>query len=150
MTPNWLTLAVALHLLGIIVWLGGMIFIAVVFPRIRHLPGFLTFAERTGRAFQLVSYLAFALILVGGLWAGYLRGYFHGAQPGAVLFWHKFAIFLLILLLALLHDLWLGPKAAKSQPVIAHSYRRAARWVSRLALLLGLVNFVLGILLSRG
>ncbi|MFQ5848369.1 MAG: DUF4149 domain-containing protein, partial [Candidatus Methylomirabilales bacterium] len=104
---GYLTL-VTLHLLGAVVWIGGMLFVVLVLtPILRERPP----VERTallsavGRRFLKVGWAGLAVLLLTGpmLWA--LRGF----QISSVLA-AKLALVGAILVLSLLHDFFLGPK----------------------------------------
>jgi copper resistance protein D len=144
---------VTLHLLGAVVWIGGMLFLGLVLvPVLRGRPP----AERAallhavGRRFLTIGWIALGTLLVTGpiLWA--LRGF-----AVSLALAHKLVLVAIILGLSVLHDFVLGPRLAT---LIAQSeasgetarLRRRVALLARLNVLLALVVLILGVAISRG
>lgn len=148
----YLTL-VTLHLLAVVVWLGGMLFLGLVItPALRGRPP----AERAillhvvGRRFLKIAWAALAILLVTGpvLWA--FRGFVLTPAMSA-----KLALVAVILLLSLLHDFLLGPrlvaqlqKGGEGKETLRLRHRVAL--LARLNVLLAIAVVILGVAFSRG
>ncbi len=161
-------LSVFLHLLGAIVWVGGMLFLAlVVVPVARRLPP----AERgalfgaLGRRFRAVGWACIALLIVTGLinsafrgltWGSLFSGQIFGSVFGRIL-GVKLALVAVILALSVIHDFFLGPasvraleRAADMAPERVTTLRRHASWLARVNALLALLVIALAVALVRG
>lgn len=133
------------HVLAMTVWLGGMLFIAlVVVPVTRGLPDPALrsrLVQQMGRRFRTIGWAALAVLVATGLvnlWQAphLLRaGRFH---------W-KLGLVVLALLLSVYHDFVVGPRAG--QPGADPSARVRAAWIARLNVLLVLVIVFLGVTL---
>jgi len=115
--------AVAVHILSAVVWLGGMLFLVMVMlPAARKAmqsggPGAgLDVLRDTTQRFLPVAWAAMVLL---GLSGAYLAWEHWGIRPGVFFtdsgrFMHilqaKSLLFLIVVLLSLMHDFWLGPK----------------------------------------
>lgn len=144
---------VTLHLLAVVVWLGGMLFLGLVItPALRDRPP----AERAillhvvGRRFLKIAWAALAILLVTGpaLWA--FRGFVLTPAMSA-----KLALVAVILLLSLLHDFLLGPrlvaqlqKGGEGKETLRLRHRVAL--LARLNVLLAIAVVILGVALRRG
>jgi putative copper export protein len=67
----------------------------------------------------------------------------------------KILLFMVILILAGLHDFWLGPKASRlmqEQPdsPSALRARKTASWLGRINLFIGLIIILLAVMMIRG
>ncbi|HET6528262.1 MAG TPA: DUF4149 domain-containing protein [Balneolaceae bacterium] len=160
-------IAVFIHVLSAIFWIGGMLFtVAVLVPVSRNKllkakKG--AFFSLIGKKFSRISWVLFAVLIASGLTALVARGYplsilteagFWQAGFGATLF-IKLHLFACVLIVSGLHDFWLGPKAAQlmdEQPDSKSTdrFRKASRWAGRLNLLLGLAILYFAISLLRG
>jgi len=159
--------SVALHLLAAAVWVGGMAFLALVVVPVVRRPRYAaqsaTLVRETAERFRVVGWSALAVLIVTGVVNLAVRGYGVDALRSGALFdgffGHVLAVKLSLvaatLVLALTHDLWLGPRAsamlatAPGTPA-ARRARRQASWLGRLSLGLGVALVVLGVLLVRG
>jgi copper resistance protein D len=161
-------LSVFVHLLSAVVWVGGMLFLAlVIVPAIRHLPP----AERgallsaVGRRFRTIGWLCIALLIATGMLnAGYrgltwdlvLSGRFLEGWFGQVLA-IKLALVAAMIGLSAYHDFVVGPSATRllergdpSTAGLAMRLRRRASLLGRLNALLALAVIALAVLLMRG
>ena len=157
----------AFHLLGVVVWIGGMAFFALVIVPVTRREEFRSHASSlihaSGVRFRWVGWICIALLAATGvmnlayqgtgwknIWSGVIwRG------PQGVILALKLVLVLIIIALSLLHDFIIGPRAAAAgidNPASpqAMRYSRYARWMGRLNLLLALSAVALGIMLVRG
>jgi uncharacterized membrane protein len=153
------------HILAAMVWVGGMLFVAMVLvPALRGRDAGMR-AEmmgEVGRRFSNVTGGAFAILLVTGVWNLHNRGFsWHAIYTGEVLggvFGHILAVKLLLVLAAVavsaVHDFVVGPAsvraAAASDTVRADSLRRTTSWIGRLNALLALAIIWHAVMLVRG
>lgn len=160
-------LSVFVHILGAIVWIGGMLFLALVaVPALRPLPGPERgrLLGRLGERFRLVGWVAIALLLATGVANSAFRGVTWESVASGRLFESRFGQLLAIklglviamLILSLVHDFIIGPAGVRAleQPAAGAAevarLRRQASWLARLNLLLGLVVVGLAVALVRG
>ena len=161
-------LSVLVHFLAAMVWVGGMLFLAlVVVPAARTLPP----AERSalfqlvGPRFRTVGWACIALLLLtGGVNVAY-RGVtwdklytpdLWASEFGRVLAL-KLGVIVVMLALSLYHDFDLGPasvrahQAAGARPSAeALALRKRASRLGRITTLLALIVVALGVMLVRG
>jgi copper resistance protein D len=113
-----------LHLAAAPTWVGGMLFVALVLlPVTRRLEDPLV--HTAGVRFRAVGWIAIGLLLATGLVNTWLR-------PELLIltrFWVKLGLVALVLVLGVLHDFVLGPRAGR--PDAPPSMRPAASWVAR-------------------
>jgi putative copper export protein len=137
-------LARSLHVLAAIVWIGGMLFIALVLvPVVRRLEPAerVRLVQATGLRFRAVGWIALGLLLLSGLLNLGLRPYLLGVP----VFQAKLGLVVLALGLGVMHDFVLGPRAGA--PGADPRLRRRASWVARANVLVVLVVVVLGLAL---
>jgi uncharacterized membrane protein len=131
------------HLLAVVTWVGGMLFIALVLvPTTRRLedPALRSrLVQDTGRRFRTVGWIALGLIVATGLGNLALRPELLWAPR----FHAKSGLVVLALLLGALHDFVLGPRAGR--PGAATSARVRASWVARVNVLVALAILALGL-----
>jgi uncharacterized membrane protein len=160
-------LSVFVHILSAVIWVGGMLFLALVaVPAARSLPPSERGALLTaiGRRFRLVGWTCIALLLVTGvIIAGYrgvgptllLTGQLPANQFGAVLR-VKLVLVGIMVGLTLVHDIVLGPASARllaqssGHAVELARQRRLSAWTARLSALLALLIVGLAVALVRG
>jgi uncharacterized membrane protein len=161
-------LNVYIHILSAIVWVGGMLFLAlVVVPVARRLPP----AERAplldslGRRFRAVGWTAIGLLLATGLlnagyrgvtWEAFFSGRLFASSFGQVLLLKVLLVSLMIVVSAV-HDFVLGPASVRvlaasdeASAAQAAALRRQASWLGRLNALLALAVVGLAVFLVRG
>lgn len=148
----YLTL-VTFHLLSVVIWLGGMLFLGLVItPVLRGRPA----AERAallhvvGRRFLKIGWAALGVLVLSGIALWEIRAF----QLTLVLT-VKLGLVAVILLLSLLHDFVLGPalvaelqKGGEAGRTLV--LRRRVSVLARLNVALALVVLILGLAFSRG
>jgi putative copper export protein len=152
-----------LHLLAVVIWVGGMAFLAFVLaPYGRGLPDDqrADLFQSVGRRFSRISWPLILIIAV----TGPLSLYFRGVPPAeaigplflstyygqAILI--KAILFILIVLLSATHDFWIGPRVHRiltglgSLPEVEReAARRQALLMRRVASYIGRANFILAL-----
>ena len=158
-------LSVLIHILAAAVWVGGMVFIAAALvPTVRRMPqeaGSIVL-RRVALRFRLVAWVSIVLLvltgvlnLVAGPWSlGDLgSGEFWGGPFGSRLR-DKLGLVALAVGLSLVHDFWIGPRAARlaagDRPGDAAKLRKWASWIGRVNLLLVVGVLFLSVVLVRG
>jgi copper resistance protein D len=137
-------LARSLHVLAAIVWIGGMLFIALVLvPVVRRLEPLerARLVQAIGLRFRTVGWIALVLLLLSGLLNLWLRPYLLGVP----LFHIKLGVVVLALALSVVHDFVLGPRAGA--PGADPRLRGRASWLARANVLVVLAVVVLGLAL---
>jgi uncharacterized membrane protein len=134
-----------LHVLAAVTWIGGMIFIALVLvPVTRRLgdPALRTrLVHQVGVRFRTVGWIALGLLVLTGLGNLWQRPYLLTAPR---LHW-KLGLVALALILSVLHDFVLGPRAGL--PGADPALRTRASWLARVNLLVVLLVVALGLAL---
>lgn len=158
-------LSVTLHLLAAMLWLGGMFFLAIVgAPEIRSLEDS---ALRTrlfsglGKRFRAAGWVSVTVLAATGVAILHFRGVLSRQVLASPYFWSsptgralavKLLLVLTMVVLAAVHDLWLGPAATEAEPGTRRAIRlrRGAAWLGRLNAVLGIVLVFVAVRLSRG
>ena len=157
---------VFLHLISAITWLGGMLFLVMVMvPLARRDPhvgfGVLRIAA------QKFVYIAWAakVILAGSgaylawaYWNVRLDTFFTGDAHFFDYLQRKTGVFIIVIILSLIHDFWLGPRmierleAARSTdaPLPGGPARLFVQWAARINLLLVVWIVVFAVWMTRG
>jgi copper resistance protein D len=170
-------LSVFVHILSAIVWVGGMLFLAlVIVPTTRGLPT----AERAalfgsiGRRFRTVGWACIALLLVTGTvnsiyrgvtWTNVLTAELWGSPFGTTLAL-KLGLVAILLGLSAYHDVVIGPRSVRAMTdadgaaaspkeqrarlAEARRLRVLASYVGRVEAILALLVIALAIMLVRG
>jgi copper resistance protein D len=155
---------VTVHVLSAIVWLGGMLFFALVAPLLRAVPDEtirIGLFDALGRRFRTVGWVCIGLLIVTGVGQLHLRGWWGAGFWGAPGFWstslgRAFTAKLLtvgfMLAVQAVHDFWLGPRAGKAAPgsAAASVLRRRAAWLARINSIVGLLLIYFAVRLARG
>ena len=159
-------ISVWLHVLASMVWIGGMVFLALVLVPYARLPEqreqAMGMIRWTGVRFRSVGWICIAVLAATGLFNISYRGYQWTDLAGE--FWKsvfgrtlaiKLGLVGIVLLISLVHDFVIGPRAglaARTHPgsVEARRLRRQASWLGRLNLLLTLIILALAVTLVRG
>jgi putative copper resistance protein D len=160
-------LAVWLHILAAITWIGGMFFLVlVVVPWLRSGGGGVDaakFLRETGRRFRNISWVCFAIVFTTGTFALWMRGVRFGsfvspdwlASSFGKIFLLKLTLFATVIAVSLVHDMVVGPRAttaiaADPRSAATANLRRRASHLARFNVLLALVLVALGDLIVRG
>ena len=134
-----------LHVLGALTWIGGMLFIALVFvPVARGLndpPLRARLFHAAGVRFRAVGWVALGVLLLTGLGNLWLRPYLLELPR----FQAKLGFVVLALALSAVHDFFIGPRAGL--PGADPRLRVWASWLGRITLILVLVVVLLGLAL---
>lgn len=159
--------SVWLHLLAAAVWIGGMVFLALVLIPVTRQPEHRSVAaslvHRTGMRFRLVGWACLGLLLLTGVFNVTYRG-FGWSDVWSGRLWQgpfsrvlgiKLLLVAAILVLSALHDFVIGPQATallRANPASqgALQFRRRASRIGRITLLLALIAVALGVILVRG
>lgn len=159
--------SVWLHIIAAIVWIGGMVFLAlVVVPVLRrpeHRRIMVALMSETGKRFRVVGWVCLGTLLLTGVanltshgvrWVDIGSGQFFVGDFGHTL-GGKLVLVGLVLVLSVLHDFFIGPRATevgRTAPGSADALRlrRQASWLGRINLLLALMIVVLAVVLVRG
>lgn len=159
--------SVWLHILAAVVWIGGMIFLSVILLPVIRRPEFRTAAPLlvhfSGVRFRWIGWLCLVVLVFTGAFNLTYRGVtledlqigdFWRSQFGVILS-TKLILVVGVLLLSILHDFFIGPKASalgRANPGSPHAacFRRYASWFGRVNLFLALVIGAFGIILVRG
>ncbi|MCH7736280.1 MAG: CopD family protein [Chloroflexi bacterium] len=162
--------AVAVHIVSAVVWLGGMLFLVMVMipvarqaMRSEGTGAGLAMLRDAGERFLPVAWTAMVLL---GLSGGYLAWQHWGIRPGVFFtddgrFMHilqaKSLLFLIVVVLSLVHDFWLGPKVlerldqarAAGQALPQSLGRKIVRMTAGVNLLAAMTILVLAVWLIR-
>jgi copper resistance protein D len=154
---------VSLHVLAAVLWLGGMLFFAIVAPVLRRVEDEALRArlfEALGRRFRVVGWVCIAILLLTGTEQLRARGWLSAdlwARPG---FWStalgmrlawKLGLVGVMIAVQAVHDFWLGPRAGRATPGTpeARALRSRAAWLARLNALLGVALVYAAVRLGR-
>ncbi len=160
-----------LHIIATTVWLGGMLFIALVLvPLIRGMepPGSgHRVLSQIVRRFRYVSWAALIVLVLTGIanvayrqvsWSTFFSGGMLDYTFGQLLY-IKLGFVLLALLFSAIHDFAIGPKLASLMEVQETSedpvpgvreLRRLVSWLARVNLALALAIVAIAVMLVRG
>ncbi|WP_340690993.1 hypothetical protein [Hydrogenobacter thermophilus] len=128
-----------LHIIFASFWVGGMIFLVLVLsPFVRKLPIRDQAFQEVGRRFSFYGTLLTLLgLFITGLFnIHYILGFsnlFNFSNQYTLTLWHKIGLFLIVVVVSLVHDLYFGKRALQGS-----FYRIMAR-------ILGFVNLILGL-----
>lgn len=160
-------LSVWLHILAAVVWIGGTVFLVLVLVPATRQPEYrgisVSLIHWTGVRFRWIGWVCLGLLLLSGTfnlayrgvgWVDVWSGQLWQGPFGRVL-GIKLLLVGLILLISVLHDFAIGPRATvmgQQNPASprAVQLRRQAVWLGRFNLLLALVVVALGVVLVRG
>ncbi len=159
-------LAVFLHILAAIVWVGGMASLMLVLvPWLRRgeRAQAAVFLRETGTRLSKIGWVCFAVLAVSGSFNLWLRGVrWHSfisrdflASPLGRIVVVKLLLFLTIVGLSAVHDFVIGPRATQllqqaPQSAEAEKLRALAGRLGRLNALLALLIVFVAVLLVRG
>lgn len=157
-------LTVFVHVLAALVWLGGMIALALLAPVLRDVgdDGLRQrLFHRLGVRFRAVGWVCIGVLLATGLIQLRVRGMWGMSTWGSAAFWAaplgralawKLATVTVILAVQSVHDFWLGPRAGRvpAGTPEAKALRLRAAWLARFSALVGLVVIWFAVALARG
>jgi uncharacterized membrane protein len=155
-------ISVWLHVVAAAIWVGGLLFFAMVLvPIVKRLgrPATLDFVSAAGRGFRRVGWASLAVLFVTGAynllarwtdWHGLVDAHFWSSQFGTTLA-AKLTLVVLIVVTTVAHDVW-GTRAVARMEAAGASERarRTASWLGRVTTLLALAVVFLAIALVRG
>lgn len=157
---------VSVHVLAAMLWLGGMLFLAVVgAPVLRTVePPALRqrLFDQLGRRFRTVGWITVAVAVATGMANLHYRGWLHwNGVFDSPAFWAtrtgmalaaKFAFTALMLGVEGYHDFVIGPRAGRVEPGSPEALRlrRRASWLARAAGLSGIALVCAAVVLARG
>lgn len=161
-------LSVYLHVLAAVVWVGGMLFLALVaVPVLRGLPDRerAELVSRLGERFRPVGWMCIGLLAITGVlnlayrgvsWESAVTGRLWQSPFGQVLAW-KLLLVAGMVALSAWHDFVLGPRSARlaraggpADEVARVRLRRRASWVGRVNAVLALGVLAAAVMLVRG
>lgn len=156
--------SVYVHILCAVLWIGGMLFLSLVLvPALRKSTDrkqALDLMISTGRRFKVIGWHVLVILFITGMMnIGYREWFSAGpafwtSPIGMLLSW-KIILFFIVLILAGLHDFWLGPRAGRlmqdnpDSPAALRA-RKTASWLGRINLLISLVIVLLAVMMIRG
>lgn len=156
------SVALSLHLLAAIVWIGGMAFLSVVLVPVLKQQGGLT-GERQqifhvmARRFRVVVWISVAvLVLTGPMLLSGRTDKLATSDAWVSLLKVKVGLAGVLILLTAIHDFWLGPLRLRRQALPSRAagppgsvLHHVVPWIARAAFLVGVVIVVLGVALVK-
>ena len=153
--------AVSLHVLAAVVWIGGMIFLSsVLAPLMRRdnaITEHVSLFRSAARRFRIIVWLSIVILLTTGPVLLHGRNLLLNVPsdwPAVVRI--KLGLVCLLLLLTLGHDLYLGPRGnhLRAIPETARTtwdnlLVHMCRWVPRVALIVGILVLLAAVVLAR-
>ncbi|MBI3740201.1 MAG: CopD family protein [Chloroflexi bacterium] len=146
-----------IHLVAAVVWVGGILFLAMIVPFLRrlNLPNSAPMLRALGIRFRDISWVAVGVLVVTGIGNLYFLYAFDdllrflGAH--SILIWKLVSVAAMIAIKAL-HDFFVGPRAAQIPPDVGFKSRwwQAARFLGNANVVLGLIVLYLAMLLVAG
>jgi putative copper resistance protein D len=158
-------LNVTIHVLAAFVWLGGMLFLAVVgAPVLRRLESQELRSQlfrEIGEQFRWVGWASIGIMIVTGVLNLSFAGVLHAEVLFAADFWTtpygrtlggKLGAVAVMIVIAAVHDFILGPRATRMTPGSpeALAFRRRAGLLARVNAVLGVIVVWAAVLLARG
>ncbi len=150
-------ISVFIHVICAAFWIGGMLFIPLILvPSIKNQPNRILLLYKTGIKFRFYGWISIVVLFITGFLNMYFKGlpftleFFTNSNYGKLLSL-KLGLFVLMLLIAGIHDFYYGIKSIdEMQQTSNDKYKLMARWTGMLNLLLALAIAFIGIALSRG
>jgi putative copper resistance protein D len=158
--------SVTVHVLAAMLWLGGMLFLAVVGAPVLRAVEPPALRQRLfhllGLRFRTVGWWSIATLVATGLLNLHYRGWLRwDGVLGAAAYWRtdvghalawKLGAVGAMLVVSLVHDFVVGPRASQADPGSPHALalRRRAALLARGNALLGLVMVIAAVRLARG
>ncbi|MCX7760963.1 MAG: CopD family protein [Hydrogenothermaceae bacterium] len=130
-----------LHILAAMIWVGGMLFMVIVLsPYVRKLPNSVELFQKVGKRFSIVgTFIGLPILFITGIGNMHSLGVsfsdlYNRTSQYASLLHDKIHLFILTFLIAILHDIYFGPRANKSE-----THRKITRVLGVINLFIGLV-----------
>jgi len=150
-------ISVFVHVICVAFWIGGMLFIPLILvPSIQKEPNRILLLYKTGIKFRFYGWLSVTTLFITGFFNMYFKGlpltwdFFTHSNYGKLLS-IKLTLFVLMLLIAGIHDFYYGSKSIdEMQNTTNTKFKLMARYTGMINLLLALIIAFLGIALSRG
>lgn len=152
---------VTLHLLAAVAWIGGMLFLSLVFaPLVKNrkaAPEFMAVFRSAALRFRVVVWAAIVVLLTTGPLLLARRGMMlTNPASWSLVATVKIGLVLLLLIVTALHDLVLGPQVSRASSIPSSSRTPwdklvvgTARWLPRCSLLLALAVVAVAVILAR-
>ena len=156
-------ISVFLHVLAAITWIGGMVFLVVIFVPLTRRPATrekaLSLFHELGGRLRVVGWIALGTLVVTGFYNASVRGYglldwltgkvFAGDWGHTLL--HKLLVVVVILAMSGVHDFVIGPRAVglPEGSKERESYRKVASFMGRATFFLALVVLAFAVQLAR-
>ena len=160
-----LQVLVFIHIIAAITWLGGMLFLAMVMVPLARRDAGVGFGSLRAAAEKFVPIAWAAKVVLAGsgaylawtYWEVRPETFFTGETHFLQYLQMKTGIFIIVVVLSLLHDFWLGPRmmdrldAARSSgsPLPTGLGRLFVQWAARVNLLLVLAVVALAVVMTR-
>ncbi len=150
-------LVLFIHLVAAVVWIGGILFLAMILPYVRrlNLPNSAQTLRVMGLRFRDISWAAVGVLVVTGFGNLYFLNAFDDLArylaANSTLVGKLFFVALMLAVKAA-HDFYVGPRAAKISPDVGFRSRwwQAARWLGNANVVLGLIVLYLALSLVVG
>ena len=156
---------VYIHVISAITWLGGMLFLAMVMVPLARRDAGVGFAVLRSAADKFVP-IAWASMVVLASTGAYLAWTHWGVRPSTFFggdghflqfLQMKTGLFIIVIVLSLAHDFWLGPRMmnrldaarASGSPLPTGPARFFVQWAARTNLLLVLAVVALAVVMTR-
>lgn len=149
-------MSVFLHIVFAAFWIGGMLFLPLVlFPSIKDETNKLHLIYKTGIKFRFYGWIVLTGLIITGSFNMYVKGFWNIEflihNDFGKLLGIKLLSFAMMLLIAGIHDFYIGNKAIERiQQINDSKFKYIARWSGRINLILSLLIAFLGVAISRG
>lgn len=160
LTFMWPFFIVWLHILAAVIWIGGMLFLSLVaMPVLRRLdstPARRDLFRAMALRFRVVGWICIAVLIPTGVGNVVYYGNTAAGSPYMKVLHIKLALVTVLVILGVLHDFVIGPRAGRAlsrNGLPPTGSDRAmvtlAPWIGRFNLLLGIVILLLAAALTR-
>jgi len=150
-------ISIFIHIISVSIWIGGMLFIPLVLvPSIKKQPNRVLLLYKTGIKFRFYGWISVLVLFITGLLNMYFKGLpftwdFIAHSNYGKLLSLKIFLFVLMLLIAGVHDFYYGSKSIdEMQHINNGKFKLMARLTGMINLMLALIIAFLGVALSRG
>lgn len=159
---TWYGVVVLIHVLSAIIWVGGILFIALVaVPAVRRLEPVARaeFLNDIGGRFRNIGYFLLCVLIITGViqaihFGATIENVLDGSffqTPFGSRFGKKMLFFVAMLAVSIAHDFFLGPAAVRAAQAgqDTERLRKAASWLARITGLLALGVVYYAVLMVR-